>query len=110
MRLRNVLALALLVDIGGIVSAAGQSLPPGDPAAGRIFAIRNCSSCHVVVERQVAPAVVNAPMFAALARDPAVTELSLRAFFQTPHTEMPDIMLTRQQTDDVISYIFSLRR
>ncbi|MBI3710645.1 MAG: c-type cytochrome [Proteobacteria bacterium] len=109
MRLRSLLALALLVDIGGIASAVGQSLP-GDPAAGRVFAIRNCSSCHVVAERQAAPSVVDAPRFAALARDPAVTELSLRAFFQTPHAEMPDIMLTRQQTDDVISYIFSLRR
>jgi hypothetical protein len=38
-----------------------------------------------------------------------VTETSLRVFLRTPHTRMPDFILSRAETDDVISYILSLR-
>jgi hypothetical protein len=39
-----------------------------------------------------------------------VTEIALRAFLQTPHANMPNIMLTQEQTDDIVTYILSLRR
>lgn len=87
-----------------------QSLPPGDVAAGRRLAIDACSNCHVVVERPMRPAMAGAPAFATLANDPAVTEISLRAFLQTPHARMTNLALTRSETDDLIGYIFSLRR
>jgi hypothetical protein len=34
---------------------------------------------------------------------------SLRAFLQTPHARMPDLHLTREEVDDLASYILSLR-
>ena len=46
---------------------------------------------------------------AALADDPAFTEMALRAFLQTPHADMPDVMPTREQTDHIIAYILSLK-
>ncbi len=50
-----------------------------------------------------------APSFQEVADDPAVTEVSLRVFLRTPHDDMPDYMLTPSETDDVISYILSLK-
>src|SRR5690242_18370367 len=50
-----------------------------------------------------------APTFTAIAADKSVTVLSLRAFLQTPHARMPDLHLTREEVDDLASYILSLR-
>lgn len=44
------------------------------------------------------------PAFQTLADDPA-----LRAFLQTPHGDMPDVMPTQEQTDHIIGYILSLK-
>jgi hypothetical protein len=33
--------------------------------------------------------------------------LSLRVFLRTPRATMPDLMLTPDETDDIISYILS---
>jgi mono/diheme cytochrome c family protein len=49
------------------------------------------------------------PGFAAIAAMKSTTELSLQAFLQTPHDHMPDWRLSRQQIDDVVAYIMSLR-
>jgi hypothetical protein len=38
-----------------------------------------------------------------------VTALSLRVYLQTPHATMPNIVLTPEETDDVISYILTLK-
>jgi hypothetical protein len=35
--------------------------------------------------------------------------MSLRAFLQTPHWRMPDLHLTRDEIDDIATYILSLR-
>jgi mono/diheme cytochrome c family protein len=49
------------------------------------------------------------PSFLEVAAHPATTALSLRVFLQTPHATMPNLMLTPEETDDVISYILTLR-
>jgi mono/diheme cytochrome c family protein len=95
-----------------LMLAPGVSLAqnlPGDAAAGRALAIQTCAGCHAVAQDQRRPALDGVPAFLTLARDPAITELSLRAFLQTPHARMPSIMLSRREIDDVISYILSMR-
>lgn len=104
MRLMSLAVSLLLVP----AAALAQSLP-GDAEAGRVLALKSCSSCHVVAPRQVPPGTDAVPTFAAIARDPAVTETGLRVFLQTPHARMPDLILSRVEIDDVISYILSLR-
>ena len=96
---------ALLLTLG---SASAQGLP-GDATAGRALAIGTCSGCHAVAQDQPRPATDGVPAFLTLARDPAITELRLRAILQTPHARMPSIMLSRREVDDVISYILSMR-
>ena len=80
-----------------------------DIAEGRALAMQWCSSCHVVANQQAQPAVDGAPSFRSLANDTSVTEFRLRMFMQTPHPVMPNFMLSRQQTDDLVGYIQSLK-
>ena len=42
-----------------------------------------------------------------VAEHPATTELSLRAFLQTPHPTMPNLRLTPEETDDIIAYLLA---
>jgi mono/diheme cytochrome c family protein len=67
-----------------------------------------CSGCHVVDAGSGSTRDVP-PSFAAVAQMPSTTALSLRAFLQTSHQNMPNWQLTPGQTDDVIAYILSLK-
>lgn len=87
--------------------AAAQD-PQSDPAAGARLANEVCATCHIVGDDQTTMPGP-APTFFEIADDPTTTELGLRAFFQTPHVTMPDLILTPDETDDVISYILTLK-
>jgi mono/diheme cytochrome c family protein len=94
-----------LVTSTTVVAAGDTSLI----RAGRVLAKGWCAHCHVVsADQRVAPAA-GVPTFIAVANDPATTEISLRVFLATPHTRMPNFILTRQETDKIIAYILSLR-
>jgi mono/diheme cytochrome c family protein len=87
--------------------AAAQDF--GDVTAGRKLAQTWCSSCHEV---EPAPRQGNdngAPAFTAIALIPSTTPMALRAFLQTPHAQMPDLHLSRDEIDDLAGYILSLR-
>jgi cytochrome c len=100
------LALGLLLADAATPSIA-QDL--GDVAAGHKLAETWCSSCHLVGAPHSAVVSNGAPTFTAIAADKSVTALSLRAFLQTPHARMPDLHLTREEVDNLASYILSLR-
>ena len=104
MRRLGVALIALLLA-GGHASA--QELP-GDPEAGAEVARGVCAACHVVADDQMVDPGTG-PSFFEVAEHPATTALSLRAFLQTPHATMPNLMLTPQETDDVISYLLTLK-
>ena len=55
------------------------------------------------------PASDAVPTFPGVARMPSTMAMSLRVFLQTPHSLMPNMQLSRAETDDVIAYILSLR-
>jgi hypothetical protein len=105
-RMRRLLWLLWGLPImGGQASAA---VFPGDPKAGARLAREVCAACHVVAEDQMIDPGVG-PWFVDIAQHPGTTVLSLRAFLQTPHATMPNLMLTPQETDDIISYILTLK-
>ena len=105
-RLRVTLAAAVLAALPFAVAA--QEI--GDVAAGAHLAATWCSSCHVVTPSARAGASTGVPTFAAIAHMSSTTPISLRAFLQTPHARMPDLQLSRDETDNLIAYILSLRR
>jgi mono/diheme cytochrome c family protein len=98
------LAASLLIAPAALAQSA-----TGDAEAGRVLALKQCSSCHVVAARQAPPSTDAVPTFASIARDPAATEMSLRVFLRSPHARMPDFILSPTEIDDLVSYILSLR-
>jgi mono/diheme cytochrome c family protein len=93
--------------LASVVSAMAQDL--GDAAAGHRLAETWCASCHVIDRVAKSGTSTGAPPFPAVARMASVTPLSLRVFLQTPHQRMPDLHLSREEIDDVIAYILSMR-
>lgn len=81
----------------------------GDPRAGRAFAEEVCADCHAVAAKPEVMAADGPRSFIEISRDPQFTETALRVFLRTPHDRMPDYLLSREQTDDIVAYFQSLR-
>lgn len=103
----------LLALLGALPAPAGAEgpLPRTERLArGRQVAEQWCANCHVTGPAQRSAPGDAAPPFAAIAAMPATTELSLRAFLQTPHARMPDYQLSQTELDGVIAWILAQRQ
>lgn len=100
---------ALAVLLGG-AHAAGAA----DAEAGRRIADRWCTACHVVSGNGAATGGVGGtdavPTLASIAHDPKRGPDWLRQWLTAPHPPMPDLNLSRTETDDVVAYLQSLSR
>lgn len=94
---------------GDRVAGAGAQHLPGDPAAGLGYARAICADCHDVEREWDDLAAFYGPPFVDIAAMPSTTELSLRVFLRTPHENMPNLILSDHDRDDVIAYILSLK-
>ncbi|MGW9333509.1 c-type cytochrome [Bosea sp. NPDC055594] len=102
-------ALGLLALGGTLLAAeAGRAQGVGDARAGREVATLLCIQCHQIDGAGRDPGRMP-PGFGAIADMTSQTALSLRIFLQTPHGNMPRYQLTRDEIDDVVAYILSLR-
>jgi mono/diheme cytochrome c family protein len=99
------LAVGSGLAFGGPVVAQTR---PGNAGAGHEIAQTWCSNCHVI-DRRSGGANDAVPSFPAIADMSSTTVLSLQAFLQTSHGGMPNFQLTRNQVDDVVAYIISLK-
>jgi mono/diheme cytochrome c family protein len=104
----RLLRLLNLLPFFWACSSIAQPLP-GDPLVGGKLAREVCAGCHIVSDDQLVDPDVGAPTFFDVVADPSVSELSLRAFLQTSHPTMPNLILTPDETDDIISYILTLK-
>ncbi|HEU0217065.1 MAG TPA: cytochrome c [Stellaceae bacterium] len=97
------------VLVGAAFAAKAQD-GPGDLDAGHALAREVCSPCHAIDAPPHAPRLVEiAPDFQTIADTPGMTATALRAFLLSSHPKMPNFILSRAQSDDVITYILSLR-
>jgi mono/diheme cytochrome c family protein len=80
-----------------------------DVVNGEALAVRWCSSCHIVSRSATTGQANGLPSFPTLAASPQTTETSLRRAMTAAHSRMPDFSLTKQEQDNLIGYIFSLR-
>ena len=53
--------------------------------------------------------IVIGPAFREIANTSGMTATAIRVFLRTSHPKMPNLILTPEETDDVIAYILSLR-
>ena len=100
-------ALSALTALRPGVLAAADGVP-GDVVAGRALAGKTCSACHSVSAGQRRTRAYKASGFDEIAAKPQTTAISLRAFLQTPHPTMPNLVLTPNERDNAIAYILSL--
>ena len=90
--------------------AANAQEASGDSEAGRVYARELCSPCHAVTPEQAAQRMIAiAPDFQTIANTPGMTATALRAFLETPHPKMSNLILTPEQSADVIAFLLSLR-
>lgn len=101
-----VLGTVLLFESSPALASTGESLE----LPGYAFAEQHCAECHRIAPGELASGNFNAPSFQAVANDPAITRTSLKVFLQTPHSRMPDFILTGEQSDQVIDYILNLKQ
>ena len=77
--------------------------------------MEQCSSCHRVLpmplvdKRQPTPADSGPPSFQSVADQTSTTALSLTVFFRSEHRNMPNIMISETQSDDLVAYILGLK-
>lgn len=99
---RHALIMALLLS-GGSAAAAQAA---GDAEAGHKLAQVWCTSCHIVDDApQGADTAPPFPTIAQRHQDRAW----IRAWLASPHPPMPNLNLSRQQIDNVVAYLDSLK-
>jgi mono/diheme cytochrome c family protein len=103
-RLRVAALIAVILVVP--VSALGQPFA-GDPLKGRQTATAICAPCHQTDGR---PPDGAAPSFLDVAKMTSTTALSLRVFLRTSHNEMPNLIISEADTDDLIAYILALKK
>ncbi len=94
---------AVLVGLG-----AGSAIA-GDASNGEVLAQHWCTSCHVVAPQATTRTVEGVPTFMEVARNPKNTRARLVGFLTEPHAPMPNFHLSRNEMDDLITYIETLR-
>lgn len=107
---RMLLPAALLSLVLGSATAGAQGAARQERLdQGRRVAESWCANCHVIGPGAQGPVGDAAPPFPAIARMPSTTEMSLRVFLQTPHSQMPDYRLSQAELDGVVEWILAQR-
>jgi cytochrome c len=102
--LAAVIALAALFFIR-LHNASGAS----SDSTGYRLASAWCKDCHSI-EAATAGASSGPPDFTGIANRHSTTALSLKVFFHTSHTSMPNLILQPDETENLVDYILSLKR
>jgi mono/diheme cytochrome c family protein len=106
--LGKALLVAGMLMVAITASALAATDSPGNPGYGRGLANDLCGDCHVVSPDQDSGKRPG-PNLVERARDPEITEMALRSYLQTSHPVMPNIMVNRQQADDIIAYLLTFK-
>jgi mono/diheme cytochrome c family protein len=81
----------------------------GDPAAGHDFAREVCAECHDVEAPFDQSPNPDAPTFHTIANVPGMTATALFVVLRTPHRQMPNLILERDELHNVAAYILTLK-
>jgi cytochrome c len=108
------IALAMLFGVAALFAVrmheANGAAPGADSiSAGHRLAEAWCKTCHAIGS-DASGAPHPGPDFVKVASMPSTTELALKVFLRTTHPSMPNMVLTPEQTDNLVTYILSLKR
>jgi len=94
----------------GIAFCCGARAEEGSTEAGLTYARTICSECHAIRGDDVLSPNPKAPPFAKIASTPGTTGAALFVILQTPHRDMPDLIIPAKDKADVVAYILSLQK
>ncbi len=102
----SVTVVATLVAVCPMLAQPSDS---GNISSGHQIATAICGNCH---EDPASPRKTTVgPKLADIANLPSTTALSLKEFLRSRHkNRMPNFLLSRAHTNDVVAYILSLKR
>jgi cytochrome c len=105
--------IALMIMGGALLlvrlhDASGITLDQDSISAGRRLAEAWCRKCHSL--DAATAGMPGRPLdFAVIANRASTTELSLKVFLHSNHRNMPDLMFSPDQADDLTHFILSLK-
>jgi len=91
-----------------LVLTATQVFAAGDAAAGQRLTQQWCSGCHIASRN--GPGTDAAPPLADIAQHQGRSEAWLRGWLAAPHPPMPNLSLSRQEIDNIVAYLESLKQ
>ncbi len=91
--------LAALAAFGAAASACAADVRHGERLARRW-----CAACHIVAKDQT-HGQDNVPPFTTIARIPGLDADKIALLLRDPHPKMPDMQLSRTETEDLAAYI-----
>jgi mono/diheme cytochrome c family protein len=100
--------LAGVMLISLMLAAVASHPARAEANKGGQLAQQWCASCHVIGDSPAGTVQQGPPSFRTVARS-GLSADQLRAFLSHPHGAMPDLALTRAESDDLIAYIETLR-
>ena len=103
-------AKAIVTAAMALLATTALAQEQGDPEQGRLYAARVCAECHVTGRQGGAMDPSGARSFKEISNRPDTTAISLAAWLQSEHVNMPHIMLAPHDLNDVIAYIVSLKK
>lgn len=80
----------------------------GSARSGFDLARKICSECHAVRPAELYSPTANVPSFESIAAISGMTAIALKVALRSSHQTMPNLILSENETNDVIAYILSL--
>jgi len=87
-----------------------QAAQVGSVEGGHRLAREMCAECHLLGAEAGPSNNANAPTFKEVANTSGMTGAALRSSFQSWHNNMPNLIITVEQEDNLVAYILSLRK
>jgi mono/diheme cytochrome c family protein len=97
---------ALMISELAIAAFAQQS---GDAAKGRAYAQSICAECHGVLPSDTTSRVQGVATFNTIANTPGMTDRALVVWLRTSHSNMPNLIVSGEDTVNLVAYFDSLR-
>ena len=102
-----ILAFVVLMATGLFATSRAQDL--GDARAGQAYAQKVCAECHAVLGSQDTSPTAKATPFKIIANTPGMTGTAIAVWLRTPHPTMPNLIVARDDLENLVSYILDLR-
>ena len=103
-------AARLIAPLAALFALPVASAGAQDVARGQALAERWCANCHVVNAAAGTGQSNGLPTVPAIAARPDLTAASLKGAMSATHSRMPDFELGARDQEDLVAYIFSLKK